>query len=53
MPVILATQEADIRRILVWSQSGPKDLQTHHKKMASGVAQAVEVLGSNPSVAQK
>jgi hypothetical protein len=47
MPVILATQEAEIRRIKVRSQPGQmvqKTLQnpiTHHKNRAGGVAQGV------------
>jgi hypothetical protein len=46
MPVILATQEAEIRNIIVRSQ--PRKIvcktlsqKTHHKKRAGGVAQGV------------
>jgi hypothetical protein len=47
MPVILATQEAEIRRIKVWSQPGQivcKSLsqKQQHKKRAGGVAQGVD-----------
>jgi hypothetical protein len=54
MPVILANQEAEFRRIKFWSQPGqiagenptPKNNQskTHHthKKRAGGVAQGVD-----------
>jgi hypothetical protein len=46
MPVILATQEAEIRRIEVWSQPGqivPETLsqKKHLQKRAGGVAQGV------------
>jgi hypothetical protein len=47
MPIILATQEAEIQRIAVRSQSGQKvhealSQKTHHKKTrAGGVAQGV------------
>jgi hypothetical protein len=45
MPVILATQEAEIRRIKVQSQPGQivretLSQKTHHKKRAGGVAQS-------------
>jgi hypothetical protein len=41
-PVILATQEAEIRRLEVRSQFGrPYLKKTHHKKWAGGVAQGV------------
>jgi hypothetical protein len=45
-PVILATQEAQIRRITIPSQPGKIVLETlsqktHHKKRAGGVAQGV------------
>jgi hypothetical protein len=47
-PVILATQETEIRRITVWSQSGQKvhktvsKKKTHHNlKRAGGVGQGV------------
>jgi hypothetical protein len=47
-PVILATQEAEIRRIMVQSQPEqivhktlPCDEKTHHKKRAGGVARGV------------
>jgi hypothetical protein len=58
---MLATQEAEIRRIMVRSQ--PRQIvhetlsgkQTHHKKKGSGVGQVIEhlpskheVLSSNP-----
>jgi hypothetical protein len=44
MPVILATQEAEIRRLVVWNQPGqivPNSIyqKTLHKNMAGGVAQ--------------
>jgi hypothetical protein len=47
MPVILATQEAQIRRIMIQSQPGvivwgTLSQKTHHKKRASGVAQSVD-----------
>jgi hypothetical protein len=46
MPVILATQEAEIRRIMVQSQPGKEFCRTHlqkifHKKRADRVAQDV------------
>jgi hypothetical protein len=60
MPVILATQEAEIRKIMVWSQ--PREIvheilsrKTQHKN-TNGVSQVVEylpskceALNSNPS----
>jgi hypothetical protein len=49
MPIILVTQEAEIRRIIVRSQ--PRQIvretpsqKTYHKKRAGGVAQVVEHL---------
>jgi hypothetical protein len=53
MPIILATQEADIKRVKVESQSQANSsldciLNTHHKKRAKH-----ETLSSNPSAAQK
>jgi hypothetical protein len=49
MPVTLATQEAEIRRIVVWNQPGQIACQTlfkkkkkkHHKKRTGGVAQGL------------
>jgi hypothetical protein len=47
MPVILATQEAEIRKIIVQSQHEKLVLETpiwkkyHHKKRAGGVAQGI------------
>jgi hypothetical protein len=49
MPVIVATQEAEIRRTTVGSQPGKqfprpylkKTPQTHHEKRVGGVAQDV------------
>jgi hypothetical protein len=48
MPVILATQEAEIRRIEVQNQSRqlvhkPVLKKNHHKKRAGGVALVVRV----------
>jgi hypothetical protein len=65
MPVILATQEAGIRRIMV--KARPEQIvvrscleNTHHKKRAGGVAQVIqhlpskyEALNSNPSTMKK
>jgi hypothetical protein len=58
LPVILGTQEAEIRRITVWSQ--PKQIvpwhpiskKVLHKNKAGGVAQG-EALSSNPRTAKK
>jgi hypothetical protein len=56
-PVILATQEAEIRRIEVPSQPWANSSQdsylekTQHKKRAGGVAQ--EALSSSPSTGKK
>jgi hypothetical protein len=57
MPVILATQEAEIKRIVVRSQLGQvvcKTLSQKHssQKRAGGVAQGVGP-GSSPSTAKK
>jgi hypothetical protein len=46
MPIILATQEAEIRRTSVQSQPGKTvhetlSQKTHHKKMAGGVTQNI------------
>jgi hypothetical protein len=46
MPVILATQEAVIRRTVVQNQPGqivdkPYLEETHHKERAAGVAQGI------------
>jgi hypothetical protein len=62
LPVILATEEVEIRRITVQSQPRADSLQdplswkTHHKKRASGVVQVAQhlpskykALSSNPS----
>jgi hypothetical protein len=54
MPIILVTQEAEIRRIVV--QSHPRQIvretlsqkKTHHRKRAGGVAHGV-ALSSNPT----
>jgi hypothetical protein len=51
VPIILATQEAEIRRIAVQSQPRKTVLKpdlekTHHKKRAGGDAQVVENLPS-------
>jgi hypothetical protein len=49
MPVILATQEAEIRRIMVGSQPQTNSSmrlclqKVHHKKRAGGVAQVVRI----------
>jgi hypothetical protein len=49
MPIILATQEAEIRRIKVQSQPQANSTgdsiskKTHHKKRAGGVSQAVRM----------
>jgi hypothetical protein len=43
-PVILAAQEAEIRRIMVQNQPGQIDpilKKTHHKERAGGVAQGI------------
>jgi hypothetical protein len=47
MPVILVTQEAEIRRIMVQSQPGQKFVspylkKTPHKKRAGGMTQGVD-----------
>jgi hypothetical protein len=60
-PVILATQEAEIRRITVQSQSQQNSSQdpilkkTHPKKRAGRVAQGVgpEFKSSNPSTTKE
>jgi hypothetical protein len=46
MPIILATEEAEIRRITIQSQFSKKFMRanlkkTHHKKMAGGVPQGI------------
>jgi hypothetical protein len=52
-PVILATQEAEIRRIMVQKQLVRPSLEkTHHIKRAGGVAQG-EALSSSPSTEGK
>jgi hypothetical protein len=57
MPVILATQEADIRRMVVWSQPGEIVRKTLKKKTpsqtrAGAVAQVISP-GSSPSTTKK
>jgi hypothetical protein len=64
-PVVLATQEAEIRRITVQNQSIQKFVRpylekNHHKSRAGGVTQMVEflpskleALSSNPSTRKK
>jgi hypothetical protein len=42
MPVILATQEAEIRRIAVQRQGRLYLENSHHTKRAGGVAQGVD-----------
>jgi hypothetical protein len=57
-PVILTTQEAEIRRIIVQSQPRANSLQDpilkkiHHKKGLGGGASKPEALCSNPSAAK-
>jgi hypothetical protein len=65
MPIILATQEAEIRRISVQNRPGQivhETLSQKHsiQKMASGVAQVIEclaskheTLSSSPTTAKK
>jgi hypothetical protein len=65
MPVILATQEAEIRRIVVQSQPGVNDYETLSQKhptqkRAGEVAQVIQhlpskckALNSSPSTAKK
>jgi hypothetical protein len=57
-PGILATQETEIRRIVVQSQ--PRQIvlkilfrKTHHKKRADGVVQVVRVLAYQTTVPPK
>jgi hypothetical protein len=42
MAVILAAQEADIRRIMVWSQLGKEVLKTPSEKRADRVSQGID-----------
>jgi hypothetical protein len=47
MPVILAAQETEIRRVVIHQQVRPYLEKTQHKKRAGGIAQVVEYLASS------
>jgi hypothetical protein len=53
MPVIPATQEADMRRIVVQSQPWAKNYETLSRKRAGGVAQCIGPEFKSPVLKKK